>query len=149
MVIQLVTIGLRRSQASSAQRLLSEYVERCGFYAEAKLMPFATETALFPELEKHTGRTRPILWLADSCGELVSSEGFAKMLGKTIDTGTQRLIFAIGPADGWSEAARTRADLLVAFGRMTLPHELAAVLAAEQLYRALTIRAGHPYHRGH
>jgi len=59
------------------------------------------------------------------------------------------LVLAIGPADGWSPAARARADLLLSFGRITLPHELAAVVAAEQLYRALTIRAKHPYHCGH
>jgi 23S rRNA (pseudouridine1915-N3)-methyltransferase len=65
------------------------------------------------------------------------------------DAGTQQLVFAIGPADGWSPAALARADRTVAFGRITLPHELAATVAAEQIYRALTIRAGHPYHSGH
>ena len=58
------------------------------------------------------------------------------------------LVLGIGPADGWS-AALKRADLSLAFGRITLPHELAAVVAAEQIYRALTILAGHPYHTGH
>ena len=58
-------------------------------------------------------------------------------------------LVAIGPADGWSDAALAAATRTVAFGRITLPHELAAVIAAEQLYRALTILAGHPYHSGH
>jgi 23S rRNA (pseudouridine1915-N3)-methyltransferase len=58
-------------------------------------------------------------------------------------------MLAIGPADGWSVAARQRADLLVSFGRLTLPHQLARVVLAEQVYRALTILAGHPYHTGH
>jgi 23S rRNA (pseudouridine1915-N3)-methyltransferase len=61
----------------------------------------------------------------------------------------QLLVVGVGPADGWSRAALGRADRTVAFGRITLPHELAAVIAAEQIYRALTIRARHPYHSEH
>jgi 23S rRNA (pseudouridine1915-N3)-methyltransferase len=56
---------------------------------------------------------------------------------------------AIGPADGWSDTARQRADLLLSLGRITLPHQLARVVLAEQVYRAFTILAGHPYHSGH
>jgi 23S rRNA (pseudouridine1915-N3)-methyltransferase len=58
-------------------------------------------------------------------------------------------VLAIGPADGWSAEARQRADLLLSLGRMTLPHQLARVVLAEQVYRAFTILAGHPYHSGH
>jgi 23S rRNA (pseudouridine1915-N3)-methyltransferase len=58
-------------------------------------------------------------------------------------------VLAIGPADGWSDAARARAGLLLSFGSITLPHQLARVVLAEQIYRALTILAGHPYHSGH
>jgi 23S rRNA (pseudouridine1915-N3)-methyltransferase len=59
------------------------------------------------------------------------------------------LVLAIGPADGWSAATRKRANLLLSLGRMTLPHQLARIVLAEQVYRALTILAGHPYHSGH
>jgi len=55
----------------------------------------------------------------------------------------------VGPADGWSAEARNRAQLLLSLGAMTLPHELARVVLAEQVYRACTILAGHPYHSGH
>jgi 23S rRNA (pseudouridine1915-N3)-methyltransferase len=85
----------------------------------------------------------------DSQGQQLSSREIATLVGSLQDNGTQQLIFAIGPADGWSPEALAKADKVVAFGRITLPHELAAVVAAEQLYRALTIRAGHPYHSGH
>ena len=61
----------------------------------------------------------------------------------------EHIVLAIGPADGWSAPARARASLLLSFGPITLPHELARVVLAEQLYRALTILAGHPYHSGH
>jgi 23S rRNA (pseudouridine1915-N3)-methyltransferase len=57
------------------------------------------------------------------------------------------MIFAVGPADGWSEAARAQAGLLLSLGAMTLAHALARLVMAEQIYRALTILAGHPYHR--
>jgi 23S rRNA (pseudouridine1915-N3)-methyltransferase len=56
---------------------------------------------------------------------------------------------AIGPADGWSEAARRKGSLVFSLGKVTLPHQLAKVVMAEQVYRGLTILAGHPYHSGH
>ena len=58
-------------------------------------------------------------------------------------------MLAIGPPDGWSTAAHSSAKLLLSLGAMTLPHELALVILAEQTYRALTILAGFPYHSGH
>ena len=79
----------------------------------------------------------------------MSSEKVAEWLGKQQEMGTQRLIFAIGPANGWSAEARERANLLLSLGPMTLPHELAMVVLAEQIYRAFTILKGLPYHLGH
>jgi 23S rRNA (pseudouridine1915-N3)-methyltransferase len=87
--------------------------------------------------------------MMDSQGLQISSREFANVLGSLQDNGAQQLVLAIGPADGWSPIALAKADKVVALGRITLPHELAAVVTAEQLYRALTIRAGHPYHSGH
>jgi 23S rRNA (pseudouridine1915-N3)-methyltransferase len=57
------------------------------------------------------------------------------------------IVFAIGPASGWSE--RRLAQTVLSLGPMTLPHELARLVLAEQIYRAFTILAGHPYHIGH
>lgn len=79
----------------------------------------------------------------------MSSEAFAAWLGKQRDQGAQQIIFAIGPADGWSEVVRTRAQLLLSLGSFTFAHGLARLVMAEQLYRAVTILSGHPYHRGH
>jgi 23S rRNA (pseudouridine1915-N3)-methyltransferase len=59
------------------------------------------------------------------------------------------MLFAIGPADGWTEESRKRATLLLSLGPMTLAHSLARTVLAEQLYRAFTILTGHPYHSGH
>ena len=124
-------------------------MERSGRYSPTTHRIFASEAALFSFVEDSASRTRPMLLLTDSRGKQLSSEDLAENVGRLRDTGAQTLIFAIGPADGWSAVALKRADLTVAFGRITLPHELAAVVAAEQIYRALTILAGHPYHSGH
>jgi 23S rRNA (pseudouridine1915-N3)-methyltransferase len=61
----------------------------------------------------------------------------------------QHIVFAIGPADGWTEAERLRAGLLLSLGPMTLAHSLARLVMAEQVYRAFAILSGHPYHSGH
>lgn len=85
----------------------------------------------------------------DSQGEQMGSVDLAALVGGFQDRGIQQIVFAIGPADGWTAAAREQADRVISLGKITLPHELAAVVAAEQIYRCLTIRAGHPYHSGH
>ena len=112
-------------------------------------MFFAAEPALLTWLDRHAARTSPKLILLDSRGKQFTSEEFAQHLGALRDSGTQTVVLAIGPADGWSAEARRRAHLLLSLGRITLPHELARAVLAEQIYRALTILAGHPYHSGH
>ncbi|MDY6407788.1 MAG: 23S rRNA (pseudouridine(1915)-N(3))-methyltransferase RlmH [Pseudomonadota bacterium] len=83
----------------------------------------------------------------DERGEVPSSRAFAEKLGRWRDSGTPGVAFLIGGADGHAESVRKRADYLLSFGRMTLPHFLARVVLAEQIYRAKTILDGHPYHR--
>jgi 23S rRNA (pseudouridine1915-N3)-methyltransferase len=89
------------------------------------------------------------LVLLDSRGRPFSSEEFAEFLRRHQQRGTQALIFAIGPADGFTETARRAAGAHISLGRITLSHELARVVLLEQIYRAFTILAGHPYHLGH
>ena len=83
----------------------------------------------------------------DERGQDLSSGAFAERLARWRDDGARAVAFLIGGADGLAPAARERADLLLALGRMTWPHMLVRVMLAEQLYRATTILAGHPYHR--
>ena len=85
--------------------------------------------------------------LLDERGKHLSSEEFAHLLGRWRDEGVRETRFVLGAADGHSAAARESADLLLAFGAATWPHLLARAMLAEQLYRAVTIMAGHPYHR--
>ena len=85
--------------------------------------------------------------LLDERGKDLSSEDFAAILGRWRDEGVRECRFVLGAADGHSDAERKEADLLFAFGKATWPHLLARAMLAEQLYRATTILAGHPYHR--
>ena len=151
MKITLTAIVPRRSRTKSdpTDRLLTDYIERSARYVPCDSQLFETEAALLEWLDRQSGRTPAHAVLLDSRGQLLSSEEFAQQLGRLRDGGTQRLVLAIGPADGWSAAARQRANLLFSLGRITLPHQLARVVLAEQVYRALTILAGHPYHSGH
>jgi 23S rRNA (pseudouridine1915-N3)-methyltransferase len=129
--------------------LLAEYVERAGRYVPCESQVFGTETALLEWLDRQAGRSPAYAILLDSRGQQFSSEEIAALVGRLRDESTQRLVFAIGPADGWSKVARQRANIVLSLGRITLPHQLARVVLAEQVYRALTILAGHPYHSGH
>jgi 23S rRNA (pseudouridine1915-N3)-methyltransferase len=85
--------------------------------------------------------------LLDERGKRLTSEEFAALLGRWRDEGVREARFLIGAADGHSAAARANADLLLGFGAMTWPHLLARAMLAEQLWRATSILAGHPYHR--
>lgn len=84
----------------------------------------------------------------DERGRDISSEDFAKLLAARRDAGTPALAFAIGGADGHGAALRERAEMTLRFGTATWPHMLVRAMLAEQIYRGLTILAGHPYHRG-
>ncbi len=85
--------------------------------------------------------------LLDERGTQLSSEEFAALLGRWRDEGVREARFHIGAADGHGEEARKRADLVLGFGAMTWPHMLARAMLAEQLWRAVSILSGHPYHR--
>ncbi len=84
----------------------------------------------------------------DARGRLLSSEEFAALIAAWRDEGATAAAFLIGGPDGHGAAVAGASALTLSLGRMTLPHGLARVVLAEQLYRAATILAGHPYHRG-
>ena len=83
----------------------------------------------------------------DEHGAVLASRPFADLIGKMRDSGSRRLVFLIGGADGLGEAALERAGRKLAFGPQTWSHALARAMLAEQVYRAVTILAGSPYHR--
>jgi len=151
MKITLTSIQPRRARSKTelTGQLLTDYESRISRYVSCETSIFESEVAFFEWLDSQATRTTPYLILLDSRGKQLSSEEFAEKIARLRDSGSQRIVFAIGPADGWSDASRARANLLVSFGRITLPHQLARVVLAEQVYRAFTILAGHPYHSGH
>ncbi len=84
----------------------------------------------------------------DERGENLDSLAFTREIMLWRDAGRATAIFAIGGADGLAASLRERADLRLAFGAATWPHQLVRIMLLEQLYRAATLLAGHPYHRG-
>jgi 23S rRNA (pseudouridine1915-N3)-methyltransferase len=87
------------------------------------------------------------VWLLDERGEQPGSAGFARLIGTARDQGASEIALLIGGADGHGPLARDRARRVLAFGPWTWPHRLVRAMAAEQVYRGLSILAGTPYHR--
>jgi 23S rRNA (pseudouridine1915-N3)-methyltransferase len=150
MKIRLVSITKRKgtSKEAGVDELTAGYVKRAARYAAVEACECASEEALLKSLERQ-GRTAAVLVALDSGGKQFSSEELAGFVRQHLERGTQELLFAVGPADGWTEAALARAQLRLSLGKMTLPHELARVVLAEQIYRAFAILNHHPYHGGH
>lgn len=146
MKLRVAWIG--KTKETAVQTLGAEYLKRITRYNACEGTEFSSEAALLKTVEK-TGRTAPVLVLMDSRGKQLSSEELADFVRGHLERGTQELIFAIGPSDGWSENAIARGTVRLSMGKMTLPHELARLVLVEQLYRAFTILSGHPYHGGH
>ncbi|MGA8042955.1 MAG: 23S rRNA (pseudouridine(1915)-N(3))-methyltransferase RlmH [Terracidiphilus sp.] len=149
MQLTLAHIGSRPGAKDSLDALTRLYMERCEAYARCQCLALRSEEALRDWLDRQQGRTPVVTVLLDSRGRQIGSEAFAEWLGRRRDEGAQHIVFAIGPASGWSDAARGKAQMLLSLGSMTLAHGLARVVLAEQLYRAFTILTGHPYHTGH
>ncbi len=152
MQVTLAHIGAAARSKDPFEDRVLEYLKRCAGVVRCDTQAFRTETAFSDWLARQKGRTEPVIQLLDGRGRQLSSEAFAEWLGAHRNDGTQHIVFAIGPADGWSEAARAEAKRrsgLISLGPMTLAHQLARLIIAEQLYRACTILTGHPYHKGH
>jgi 23S rRNA (pseudouridine1915-N3)-methyltransferase len=149
MQITLAYVGARPNAKDGFDSLAQVYLDRCTPFARCRTEAFKTEEALLDWLGRLQGRTPAVAVLLDSRGKQMISEAFAAWVGARRDEGAQLLVFAVGPASGWSDSARQRAHLLFSLGTITMAHGLARLVIAEQLYRAFTILSGHPYHAGH
>jgi 23S rRNA (pseudouridine1915-N3)-methyltransferase len=157
--LQVLCVG--RLKAGPERQLVARYGERIGPAGRAAgLGPIDTReiaesSARRPDDRKIDEALRiaallpegSTLWALDEKGASLTSEDFARDIAKLRAGGTSALAFAIGGPDGLDESLRQRANRLIAFGAVTLPHQLVRVLLLEQLYRATTILSGHPYHR--
>ncbi len=160
--MRLLIAAVGRLKAGPERELLARYVERTNAAGKAlSLAPL--EVAELAESQAQTAAKRKAdeakallaalpekakIIALDERGKSISSEDFAKKLARLRDDGAANTAFLIGGADGLDESLRKKADLTVAYGTATFPHQIVRILLAEQIYRAVTILSGHPYHRG-
>jgi 23S rRNA (pseudouridine1915-N3)-methyltransferase len=152
--IKIAWIG--KTKKPAIQSLTNEYLKRISRYAPVEGIALRDEAALLqlcgcatPAKAAKPSRGKSTLVLMDSRGKQFSSEEFARFVGEYQDHNALPLVFAVGPADGFTDMARSTAQHTISLGKMTLAHELARVILLEQVYRAFTILKGHPYHSGH
>jgi 23S rRNA (pseudouridine1915-N3)-methyltransferase len=147
--VKLKIAWIGKTKEPAIQSLTDEYLKRLSHYADAEGIALKDESALLKLCGREARPVRHTLVLLDGCGKPFSSEEFAKFLGEHQDRNPLPLLFAVGPANGFTDETRQAATLSLSLGKMTLAHELARVVLLEQLYRAFTILKGHPYHLGH
>lgn len=152
MRITLAAVGRAKSDATTA--LYQDYAERLRWpmrlheIEERRPLPAeARKTREGERLMAAVPKGARMVAL-DERGKSLDSAALAALIERWQQEGVRDLAFAIGGADGLSDALRKRADLVLSFGPMTWPHLLVRVLLVEQLYRAQCILDGHPYHRG-
>lgn len=158
MRVNLVAIG--RLKAGAERTLFDRYLDRAAATGRAiGLTPTAREIAEARAAGSAERRDREaasllglvpanaVLVALDEKGRDLDSAAFAARLGRWRDDGVADVVLAIGGPDGHGAALLDRADLRLAFGSLTWPHQLVRVMLAEQVYRAACILAGHPYHR--
>lgn len=138
MLLHIVARG--RIGRSPEAELVDRYLKRVSFPTRVTELP--DTGGKMPAIEPQTR-----IVMLDETGETPGSIAFADKIGKWRDDGVRETRFLIGAADGFSAEERKAADWLVSFGRLTWPHMLARAMLAEQLWRASSILANHPYHR--
>lgn len=151
--MRVVVIAVGRAKPGALRDLFENYAKRLPWRLE--LIEVQEKRRLPPEELKKREAERllaavpqgALIVALDPRGETLDSESFARKLGAWRDRGRKDIAFLIGGAEGLAEAALERADLALSLGAMTWPHLLVRVLLTEQLYRASSILAGHPYHR--
>jgi 23S rRNA (pseudouridine1915-N3)-methyltransferase len=146
MKIKIAWIG--KSKEPAIQSLTDDYLKRISRYSDAVGLVLKDEAAILALARGERQKERHKLILLDSRGKQFSSEELAELLDREQQQALP-LLFAVGGADGFSEAARRQAGSVLSLGKITLPHELARVVLLEQLFRAFTILKNHPYHLGH
>ncbi len=159
--MRLVVISIGRLKQGPERELAQRYRERfddfgrkLGFQgleiheiAESRARDAVTRIADEAAAMAAAIPVKSVLVALDERGDNIDSAAFARQLGRWRDEAVGSTIFAIGGADGLSPDLRRKAKLRIAFGSATWPHQMVRVMLLEQLYRAATILAGHPYHR--
>lgn len=141
--MKLVILASGKAGRSPEGALSDRYLKRIGWPVE--LRETGDSAKLPGRFRLKDGDVRTVV--LDERGESLSSTAFAQRLQGWREDGAREIRFLIGPADGHDDATRQEADLLLSFGAATWPHLLVRAMLAEQLYRAVSILGGHPYHR--
>ena len=147
--MKIVIAAVGRVKEAEVRALLDEYYGRARRYAELTEHELKEERPdrMLAALDKlTTGLTRPELVALEADGERLSSEGFAAKVGDAMERAVTP-VFLIGGAEGITPEMRARSRWRLSLGPMTLPHRIARVVLAEQVYRAFTILRGEPYAR--
>ena len=152
MKINIITTGkLKERYFSDA---VNEYVKRCSRFGDVRVteLPDAPQGKTAAEQSRIESvqlldKAKGYIIAMDGRGEQITSEELASLISARGLDGTKEISFLIGGSHGHTDELRARADKLISFGRITLPHQLFRVVLAEQIYRALTIIAGTPYNK--
>jgi 23S rRNA (pseudouridine1915-N3)-methyltransferase len=160
--VRITIVAIGRLKADAERVLVDRYAERIGATRSTALGPVReielpeSRAASAPErkqdeasrlLKQSAGAGAEATVVLDERGKPLTSAAFAAWIGARRDAGCRNLAFLIGGPDGHGEASLSAATLKLSLGPMTLPHGLARAVLVEQIYRASTILAGHPYHR--
>ncbi len=152
--MRLLIAAVGRARAGAEKTLYDNYVRRLPWPVTLKEVEARGRMAKAQRRKLEAGlllKTVPrgaTVVALDTSGNPLTSEAFAEKIAAWRDQGVGDLAFLIGGADGHGAQVLERADYALSLGPMTWPHLLARVMLAEQLYRATSILAGHPYHRG-
>ncbi|HXQ97753.1 MAG TPA: 23S rRNA (pseudouridine(1915)-N(3))-methyltransferase RlmH [Candidatus Limnocylindrales bacterium] len=140
MKIRLVLLG--KTRRAECRVMLEDYVARIRRYTEVEVAEVREDSAALQRLKFSPGAGVVLL---DAAGKQHASADFAKWLGRERDRGVREIAFLCGGAEGFPEALRKQATNRISLSTLTMPHELARVVLAEQIYRGFAILAGHPY----
>lgn len=144
--MRLAVVAAGKLRDAGLQSLCDEYTRRIQPFTPLEVVEVRDAAGLRARWSRPTAGGQHVRVLLDERGEQLDSRGLARWLEQWRADGARQAQFYIGDADGFSPDDRGGADRLLALSRLTLPHRLARLVLLEQLYRAATLLAGHPYH---
>jgi 23S rRNA (pseudouridine1915-N3)-methyltransferase len=141
--MKLTLVMLGKTRRPEIRALVEDYAGRIGRYAEIEINEVRDGSpAALRKLKLDSAATVVLL---DAAGKQFTSQQFARWLGDLRDRGARELVFLCGDAEGFPDELRAAAKQKISLSNLTMPHEFARVVLAEQIYRAFAILAGHPY----
>ena len=153
-MVKLRVVAVGGIKESFYREAIAEYVKRLGKWAKVEILEAEEASRIDDPAAKREAESEGILRrvkgrtvLLDVKGKPTSSEGIAQLISRYTGAGDSEITFVIGGSNGVAESVKDRVDEVLSFGNITLPHQLFRVVLLEQLYRAMSINAGTPYHK--